>query len=92
MSFEKMLRAAMRSKLLNLWSKISPGVWAFRPGPARWMVNLRIENIFKGIFEVQKSTRSGVLNAKIRALATCRFRINHVCVKHDWEPREITNF
>jgi hypothetical protein len=55
----------------------------------RGLVNIKYWIIFKGIFEVQKSTRNGVLNAKIRAFATCRFRINHVCVKHDWELRDL---
>jgi hypothetical protein len=49
----------------------------------RSMVNIKTANIFKGIFETQKSTRNGKNNAKMRALVTWRFRIYHAGIKQD---------
>jgi hypothetical protein len=48
----------------------------------RFMVNLQPAFIFKGIFEIQKSTRNGKNNAKIRALATWRFGVYHGQINH----------
>jgi hypothetical protein len=70
---------------------MSTVVWVFRPGPARWMVNLRIANIFKGIFEMQKSTRNGKNNAKMRAIQTSHVRIYHVAISYIGALHEITD-
>ena len=86
-----MLRAAAGYKLLSLWNKMSAGVWVFRPGPARWMVNLRIANVFNGFFEMQKSTRNSKKNAKMRAVQTSDVRIYHVAINYIGALHEITD-
>jgi hypothetical protein len=47
---------------------------------------LRTANIFKGIFEMQKSTRNSKKNAKMRALVTWHPRIYHAVIKHTGAP------
>jgi hypothetical protein len=54
---------------------------AARPGIG--LVNFKHSFIFKGIFEMQKSTRNGKKNAKMRALGTWGWRLYHVRIYHD---------
>jgi hypothetical protein len=51
----------------------------------RFMVDFKSAGIFKGIFEMQKSTRNGKNNAKIRALVTWHPRVYHAVIKHTGE-------
>jgi hypothetical protein len=56
------------------------------------LVKTRSVNIFKGIFETQKSTRNGKNNAKIRALVTWHPRVYHAVIKHTGAPAGVTVF
>jgi hypothetical protein len=47
------------------------------------MVNIKTAGIFKGIFEIQKSTRSAKNFAEIRVLATWGSRVYHAGIYHD---------
>jgi hypothetical protein len=87
MRLEKSLSAAILNKSLSGIYKNEGGTGLFRPRLAGNMVNLKSANIFKGIFEMQKSTRNGKNNAKIRALGTWRHRVYHVRIYHDRELR-----
>jgi hypothetical protein len=52
-------------------------------GMRRSKVNIKIARIFNGIFETQKSTRSGQKTAKSRAKSTWAPRVYHAGIYHD---------
>jgi hypothetical protein len=54
----------------------------------RFMVNFKPASIFNRFFEMQKSTRNGKNNAKIRALGTWRFGVYHGQINHDRALRD----
>jgi len=70
---------------------MSTGVWVVQRSPARWMVNLRIVNVFDRFFEMQKSTRNSKKNAKMRAVQTSDVRIYHVAINYTGASHEITD-
>ncbi len=51
--------------------------WRRQAIPAAFLVNAQVADIFKGIFETQKSTRNGEKIAKSGAFETCRAAVYH---------------
>jgi hypothetical protein len=49
------------------------------------MVDFKSAAIFKGVFEMQKSTRNGKNNAESGALVTWHPRVYHAVIKHTGE-------
>jgi hypothetical protein len=51
------------------------------------LVNFKCSFIFKGVFEIQKSTRNGKNNAEMHALGTWGRRLYHVRIHHNGRLR-----